>query len=553
MQQKVVGWYWLPLVVCVIYPLSNLILVSLQFDGAHALLSLTAYFQIVKDPILATVLYNTLYVSLLSTLAAVLLGAAAAVITEKTDLPILPIWRLLFLLPLLLPSYVISLAWGHWLGPVGIFTRWFESCFGIVPWNITGLSGITVVMTIAHIPIAYLLVRSALLAIPGQLEEAARVAGARPSTVFLQVILPLLVPAIASGLLLSLASAVDNFGIPAFIGIPSGVTVLSTLIYQKVIGLGASQFEQAAALSVLTGIFVMVPVYLQGRLFQRPKYLREEWGNGGKPYQMGWFKWPFLIILSLWHLITIVGPFVSMLIISFAPAYGVDVTLANSTLDHYRTLFMDMPAVLPGLLNSLLLATLATSIILVISWPLARAMFFSPSRMTKLLDAIGTVPYCIPGMVLALAVLFTWLNPMPGSSFSLYGGMLILLLAYVPRFFTFGVRTWATAWPRLSPSLEEAGRIAGAGAMKVVWRIVLPNFKEEAVGGGLLIFLLAFTELTMSALLVGSRHPTLGVLLFNMESAGQTLESAALGTLLTLFTILLSVVVSQYLPRKGNG
>ncbi len=151
MQQKVVGWYWLPLVVCVIYPLSNLILVSLQFDGAHTFLSLAAYFQIVKDPILATVLFNTLYVSLISTLAAVLLGAAAAVITEKTDLPILPIWRLLFLLPLLLPSYVISLAWGHWLGPVGIFTRWFESCFGIVPWNLTGLSGITVVMTIAHI------------------------------------------------------------------------------------------------------------------------------------------------------------------------------------------------------------------------------------------------------------------------------------------------------------------------------------------------------------------------------------------------------------------
>ncbi|HEY3424880.1 MAG TPA: hypothetical protein VGL27_08805, partial [Negativicutes bacterium] len=123
-------------------------------------------------------------------------------------------------------------------------------------------------------------------------------------------------------------------------------------------------------------------------------------------------------------------------------------------------------------------------------------------------------------------------------------------LAYIPRFLVFGVRAWVTGWARFSPVLEEAGRIAGAGSWQVTKQILLPNFRQEGLGGGLLIFLLAFTELTMSSLLAGSLYPTLGVAIFSMESAGLALESAALGTLLTLLTVFFATAVSRYLLEE---
>jgi iron(III) transport system permease protein len=465
----------------------------------------------------------------------------------------------LFLFPLLVPSYVISVAWQHWLGPVGVLNKWTIGWLGHPVWVVAGLNGITVVLAVAHIPISYMLVRSALISSPAELEDAARIGGAGPWRVFTAVTLPLLIPACVSGTLLSFASAIDNFGIPAFIGIPSGVTVLSTLIYQKIIGIGAGSFEQAAALSVLTGLLAAVPVFLQGRLFNGPRFQREDSGMPSQPFRLGVWRWPLVVIVSLLAAFGVVGPFVAMAATSLTPAYGVPLSWSNITIAHYVSLWTEIPAVTTGFLNSLALAAGGTLTVLVLSWPLARAVASRPAVFSRILDSIAAIPYCLPGMVVGLATLLVWIKPLPGFSFSLYGGLGILLIAYTTRFLTFGVRVWSSAWARFAPALEEAGRIAGGGVITVNRRIILPLFRREAVGGALLVFLLSFTELTLSALLAGSGSPTIGLVIFNLESAGQALESAALGTLLTGFCILLASGVTRYLlcesvrPHKQGG
>jgi iron(III) transport system permease protein len=187
-----------------------------------------------------------------------------------------------------------------------------------------------------------------------------------------------------------------------------------------------------------------------------------------------------------------------------------------------------------------------------LSWPLARAVAARPAVFSRILDSIAAIPYCLPGMVVGLATLLVWIKPLPGFSFSLYGGLGILLIAYTTRFLTFGVRIWSSAWARFAPALEEAGRIAGGGVLTVNCRIILPLFRREAVGGALLVFLLSFTELTLSALLAGSGSPTIGLVIFNLESAGQALESAALGTLLTGFCVFLASGVTRYLLGESD-
>lgn len=553
-------WLILPLFVLIIYPLGYLVWFSI-FSPEQGI-SINTYAAIATEKRLPGILFNTLYVALGSTGLSVFLGSAGALLTEKTDIPGRQLWRILFLLPLLVPSYIMSVAWQHWVGPVGVLNQWMNSWLGHPIWVVSGLNGITVVLAVAHIPISYMLTRSALISSSSDLEDAARISGAGPWRVFTAVTLPLLLPAFVSGALLSFASGIDNFGIPAFIGIPSGITVLSTLIYQKIVGIGAGSFEQAAALSVLTGILAAVPVFLQGRLFSGPRFQREDAGTLCQPFRLGAWRWPLVAIMSIGAGFALVGPFVSMAVSSLAPAYGVPLSWSNITIAHYLSLWNEIPAVKIGFFNSLGLAACATLFVLALAWPLARAVAINPNVVSRSLDAIAAIPYCLPGMVVGLATLLVWIRPIPGLPFSLYGGLGILLIAYTSRFLTFGVRIWASAWARLSPALEEAGRIAGAGVLTVNYRIILPLFRREAVGGTLLVFLLSFTELTLSALLAGSHSPTIGLVIFNLESAGQALESAALSTLLSVFCILLASGMTRYLlgtsdrktvrPRQGG-
>lgn len=543
-------WLLIPLFLLIIYPLGYLVWFS--FYTPEQGISLTIYTVLARESRLPDILFNTLYVALGSTGLSVFLGSAGALLTEKTDIPGRQLWRLFFLFPLLVPSYVISVAWQHWLGPVGVLNQWLTGWLGRPLWVVSGLNGITVVLAVAHIPISYLLVRAALLSSPAELEDAARIGGASAWQVFAAVTLPLLIPALASGTLLTFASAVDNFGIPAFIGIPSGVTVLSTLIYQKIIGIGAGSFEQAAALSVLTGLLAAVPVFVQGRLFTGPRFQREDGGTPSRPFPLGAWRWPLAGIVALLTVAAMIGPFAAMAATSLTPAYGVPFSWSTATLVHYRSLWTEIPAVAAGFLNSLTLAGGGTLAVLVLSWPLARAVAAKPTVFGRVLDSIAAVPYCLPGMVVGLATLLVWIKPLPGLSFSLYGGLGILLIAYTSRFLTFGVRAWSAAWARFAPAFEEAGRIAGGGALTVSRRIILPLFRREAVGGALLIFLLSFTELTLSALLAGSRSPTIGLVVFNLESAGQALESAALGTLLTGFCLALASGVTRYLLETSD-
>lgn len=539
------NWLIFPLFVLIMYPLGYLVWFS--FYSLEQGLSLNIYTTLAAESRLPEILFNTLYVALGSTGLSMFLGSAGALLTEKTDIPGRQLWRLLFIFPLLVPSYIISVAWQHWVGPVGVLNKWVTSWLGYPIWIVSGLNGIMVVLAVAHIPISYMLVRSALIGSSSELEDAARISGAGPWRVFTAVTLPLLIPAFASGALLSFASAIDNFGIPAFIGIPSGVTVLSTLIYQKVIGIGAGSFEQAAALSVITGILAMTPVFVQSRLFNGPRYQREDSGTLCQPFSLGVWRWPLVALVALWAAFSVVGPFLAMAVTSLAPAYGVPLSWSNITIAHYVSLWSEIPAVKAGFFNSLALSACSTFAVLALSWPLARAVAASPSVFIRSLDSIAAVPYFLPGMVVGLATLLVWIKPLPGFPFSLYGGPGILLIAYITRFLTFGVRVWTTAWARFAPALEEAGRIAGAGTYTVTRSIVLPLFRREAAGGALLVFLLSFTELTLSSLLAGSRSPTMGLVIFNLESAGQALESAALGTVLTGFCIVLASGVTRYL------
>jgi iron(III) transport system permease protein len=159
------------------------------------------------------------------------------------------------------------------------------------------------------------------------------------------------------------------------------------------------------------------------------------------------------------------------------------------------------------------------------------------------LQLLVDLPYALPGIVFALALVLTWLpSPIPGLR--LYGTVWLLGLAYVGHYLAFALQPIGAAWRQLDPALDEAARIDGAGTLQAMRYVLLPVMLPTVVVAGLLVFLNAFSEISLSALLAGARSETLGWLVFGLEQAGDTNRAAALSVVLVAVLGALGLLVA---------
>jgi iron(III) transport system permease protein len=159
------------------------------------------------------------------------------------------------------------------------------------------------------------------------------------------------------------------------------------------------------------------------------------------------------------------------------------------------------------------------------------------------LQLLVDLPYALPGIVFALALVLAWLpSPIPGLR--LYGTVWLLGLAYVGHYLAFALQPIGAAWRQLDPALEEAARIDGAGTLQAMRYVLLPVVAPTVLVAGLLVFLNAFSEISLSALLAGSRAETLGWLVFGLEQGGDTNRAAALSVVLVAVLAVLGLVVA---------
>jgi len=170
-------------------------------------------------------------------------------------------------------------------------------------------------------------------------------------------------------------------------------------------------------------------------------------------------------------------------------------------------------------------------------------------RLARIVDALADAPFVVPGTVLALAYILVFLRPLPFVGVSIYGTAAILLLAYLARFLPLALRPVGAAARGLDPALDEAAQVLGAGTGPRLLRIAAPLLAPAAVAGGVLVFLTAFNELTVSALLWSSGVETVGVMVFSLQSEGNSPEAAAL----SVASILLVAALALLLDRLGRG
>ncbi len=499
-------------------------------------------------------LRHSLEVAVGGTVLATVLGIAVALAVSMADLRARSLFVLCFVLPVMIAPQVMALSWLQIVGPASPLLKMLGIAPAIgTPNPLYSKWGIMLLLGIHYAPLVFLAMRAGLRALPRELIEAGLSNGAGSLTVVRTIVLPLTRPAMVAGIALVFVSSIGNFGIPAFLGIPGRYLVLPTLIYQKLAGSGPSVLSEVAVLSMLIGLIAVGGIVLQNLALRGKDYAVVAASVAARPVKLG--RWRNVIEGSLWFyvLFVLVVPIFGLILNSIAPAYGVIINFDTATWENFRYVLFEHDAVKRAFANSMLLSLGASVLLLVLSIPLAYFLVWRKSRALRVLNLLIELPYALPGVVLAIAAILLFLKPIPVLQITLYNTVWIILFAYLARFLALAIRPTISGYLQVDRALDEAAQIAGANILMRLRTILFPLVAPTAITGALLVFLTAFNELTVSALLWSSGTETLGVVVFSFEQGGFTNIASAVAVLTIIVTIVLMLLTLLFANRLPDG
>lgn len=528
-------------------PMSRLLFAALAPGGE---LDLAAFLERLATPSALRATWHTLDTAFFGAVLAMLIGAPFAIAVAMTDLPGRRPIGFLLLLPLMIAPQVTALSWLHLFGPSSVLLN----ALGIAPPPgtpnpIVGRNGIILLYGVQHAPIVFVTLRVGLARVPRDFVEAARAAGSSTVRVLATIVLPLMRPYLVAAAALAFVSGIGNFGIAALVGLPVNYLTLPTLIYRQMSSFGPGVLPQMASISVLIALLALVGMAAQA--FTTGDAARY---SGGIPARLPLGRWRWLLATLAWGAIVflLIVPTLALVSTALVPSFGVRLTLDTVTLSNFTEVLTRQAATMRAFRNSTLLSASAAVILALGAIPFALGMERFGSRTRRLLQGALELPYAVPGIVLAIACILLFLRPLPLIG-SLYATAWIILAAYLMRFAAFAAKPVATAVRQIPRELDEAAAASGAAAFRRMRTISAPLAAPAAVAGALLVFMGAFNELTVSALLWSGGNETLGVVLFSLEEAGLATHAAAIAVTTIVAVILMLAVLDRFAARLPTG
>jgi iron(III) transport system permease protein len=478
------------------------------------------------------------------------IGTVLAWMNERTNTPFKALFFALSLIPLVIPGILFTVSWILLGSPkIGLINLALQKVFATdaVFVNVYSLWGMIWVDALHYSPMAFLLMTAAFRAMDPALEESAVMSGASVRQVVTKVTLPLVWPAIFATLLILFVRAIESFEVPALLGLPVGIQVFTSAIYQAVHRY-PSQVGLASAYAVTLLLITTIGVYFQSRLSSRGNKYATMTGKGFRPRQIDLGGWRYLAVAVFlaYFLLIVVLPFAVLLWSSFQKFYSVPsmAAIQRMTLEPYRTI-LEHPSLWRSVWNSVLLALGSATLIMlvtsVICWIVVKTKL--PGRW--LLDNIASLPMVFPGIVLGLSIMILYLYVPIG----VYGTIWIMLIAYVTRFLPYGLRYNTTSMLQIHKELEESAAMSGASWATTFRRIILPLLKPGLVAGWIYIMIVSIRELSSSILLYSPGNEVLSILIWELWENGQYVELSALGVMFIIALFVL-VMLAQWVGSK---
>jgi iron(III) transport system permease protein len=381
------------------------------------------------------------------------------------------------------------------------------------------------------------------------LEEAAATSGAGLVSTVSRVTLRLALPTLLSVLLLTVVRAFEAFEIPALVGIPAKVEVLTTLVYQRVRSGFVPQYGEASAYAVLLTLVVVALLVPYARLTSQANRFATVTGKGYRPRKLGLGVWRTpagLVCLSLPTLVLLpiaILVWASLLPFYQAPSVG---ALTSLTSANYQRAVGDQN-VFSALLNTLVVGLVSASVVTLLALLVAWLVFRTRFRARWLLEHLGALPLVLPGIVLGIAVLRTYLTvPIP-----IYGTVWIIVVAYVTRYTPFGIRFGEAGLLQIHHELEESARLSGAAFGTVLRRVVVPLMAPALASAWIYVFLLSVKELSLAMLIYGPQSRVVSVTMFELWGNGQVTELAAFCVTITALFVAIGLAFYRLSRRYG--
>ncbi|QQK00613.1 iron ABC transporter permease [Burkholderia ambifaria] len=524
------------LTVAVALPLGFILfqsLLSAPFFDANKTLGVEGFRFIFTDPDFWLAVKNSFIIAGGMLFISIPLGGILAFLMVRTDLPGRRWLEPLLLTPVFVSPMVLAFGYVVAAGPVGFYSVWFKELFGVqnVPWNIYSIFAITVIVGLTHVPHVYLYSSAALRNLGSDVEEAARVTGARPFRVALDVSLPMTMPALLFAGVLVFFLGFEVFGLPLVLGDPEGHLVLATYLYKLTNKLGVPSYHLMAAVAVCIVAITFPLVLLQRRLLKTANRFVTVKGKAGRStvLPLGVWRWVALAIVALWLMLTVIVPISGIVLRAFVTNWGEGVALAEVlTLANFIELF-EQDNLVRAMLNTLGIGVIGGAIAIGFYSLVAFAGHRRNDWATKLLDYLVLLPRAVPGLLAGLAFLWIFLF-VPGLR-ELKNSMWSIWIAYTVVWLAYGMRLIQSALLQVGPELEEAGRSVGATRSRVSLDVTLPLVRFGLLAAWLLIFMIFEREYSTAVYLLSPGTEVIGALLVSLWATGAVDQVAALSVI----------------------
>ncbi|MBI2351634.1 MAG: iron ABC transporter permease [Deltaproteobacteria bacterium] len=539
-------------------PVAMVALMSLRtgFPGEGGALTLVNFIRVYTDLSTYNVLLNTLMFATGTVVVTLLFTVPLVWLLMRTDLPFKRTTYVLLTLGILIPVFLRTIAWILLLSPrIGLVNQWASQIFGLDHplVSLYNLPGMAFIQGVSFVPGAFFMLAAAYRTMDPALEEAAYTAGVSKLRTFFWINIPITLPAIAAVMVYLFMTAIAVFEVPAIIGLPARILVLSSLIYTSTNPpTGLPEYGVAGAYGGVMLLAGLVLAYFYVRLVRQGKKYTVITGRGYRPREiaLGRWKWPAMAFVMLYLSMEVFIPFLVLLWTSLLPYLQLPsaAALSSISLKNYRTI-PDYTGALPFINTAILMVAVpfcAMLLSVLVSWVVIR----SQVSFRGILDTVAFLPHAMPSILLAVGL--GYLGLAYRNIFPFYGTIVIIIIAHTINWIAYGTRTTNSVMIQVHRELEEAGKVAGVSALRVFLRIVLPLVAAGVFNSGIWISMLSYREVTMALTLYSRKNTVISTVVWQFWGSGWVPEVSALGVILVIFAAIVVGALRIGFSRIGE-
>ena len=529
-------WFWLTVlalalaVLFLLYPLLRVLGTSLAAGGDGQ----SGWVTLVTDARYRAAVLNTLLLGAVVTCTSTLIGVPLAFFAARFSFPGKALIALLPMTTLIVPEVIAVQTWLMVLGNNGFLTRFLADWGWRLP-SFYGWFGLVTVMTFIYYTYVYIGTLAAIRGFDSQLEEASQSLGVTPGRSLLNVMVPVVVPAILASALLVFTLVVGNFAVAMVLG--QSVPLLSVLTYQSFVSeVGTNPVMQSTLASVSIGIVACV-LFLQRRIVARGRYEIVQ-GRGAAPRRMsGRAALPIAFGAAVVVVVSIL-PLVTVVVGAFTRARGPVMRWGDWTTANLERVVLNAA---DPIWNTLMFAGTATALSLVVSTLVGFLIVKKRNALTPVLDYLASLPLALSGTVLGIGLLLSFRD----GFLPLAGGAGIIVLAYLIRRLPFGIRNASSTLYNIPNSIEDASVSLGVPPLRTFFKVVFPLMVPSVAAAGVLVWTTTVAELSASVVVYSAGQETLPIQIFRLIDSNLMAQASAYGLVLVAIIIVPILIATR--------